>query len=189
MASRRHAGLTLLALALTALPVEAQPELRRGPTAFGTALQLLRAAPSFNSVYFYPSTWQFTVFIPPTAVQSLARLTIDLPEQFGAFGVQLPDLRNIKVFVPTDPQALRPQDPEQMLPAQVTLQGRTVVVDFDPPVPAGQTVTVSIEQVRNPRSPGNYLFEVSAYPEGPGPIKQFVGFGRFTFRESGRFFP
>lgn len=179
----------LLTLAAPAM-AQSQPAVPpAGPTAFGTALQLTRAAATFDSTYFYPATYQFTIKIPPEAQQALARVTIALPDNYGPAGGQLPDPRAVTAFLPTEPEAQRPQSPERLLPARVRLENQAVVIDFNEPVPAGQILTVQFDQMRKPRLGGTYLFDVNALPAGPRPVSQFVGFGRLVFREGGFRFP
>jgi len=52
-----------------------------------------------------------------------------------------------------------------------------VLVVFDQPVQPGETVTVTLKTVRNPRG-GVYLFDVTGYPAGADGVGQFLGVGR-----------
>jgi hypothetical protein len=63
---------------------------------------------------------------------------------------------------------------------------QTVTVNFDPPVPPGQTVTLALSPDRNPLYGGVYLFGVTAFPVGIKSHGQFLGFGRLHFYESSR---
>jgi hypothetical protein len=156
------------------------------PTAFETALKLTRAASTYNNINAYPATYQFALQIPAAAKQSVARISITVPDDFGTFGVNLPKKEDISAFVPTEPEATRPQVAQQALPAQVSFDGRTVLLDFPEPIPAAQAVTVQFGLMRNPAQGGTYLFEVNAFPPGSKAIKQFVGFGRLVFTENRR---
>lgn len=156
------------------------------PTAFETALKLTRAASTFNNINAYPAAYQFAIQIPAAAKQSVARISITVPEDFGSFGVNLPKKEDISAFIPTEPDATRPQVVQRMLPAQVSIDGRTVLLDFPEPIPAAQTVTVQFGLMRNPAQGGTYLFEVNAFPPGSQAVKQFIGFGRLVFTENRR---
>jgi hypothetical protein len=60
------------------------------------------------------------------------------------------------------------------------------VLDCTPPVQPGQVVTVEWGPLRNPYQDGNYLYALTAYPAGPSPHGQFLGYGRIVIRRGGR---
>ena len=150
---------------------------------FATALKLTRAYAIYDTVQYYPASYQFTLQIPPTIKQSLARLTIDIPENNTAFGMELPEPNNILVFNPTEPESLLPQYSVRNIPARITLQKRTIVFDFEPPLSPDQTITIEFTKMRNPEQGGTYLLSVTAFPSGEDVVKQFVGYGRLVFRD------
>ncbi len=156
------------------------------PTAFETALKLTRAASTYDNINAYPATYQFAIQIPAAAKQSVARISVTVPDDFGAFGVNLPKKEDISAFIPTEPDAMRPQVAQQVLPTQISIEGRTVLIDFPEPVPAARVVTVQFGLMRNPAQGGTYLFEVDAFPPGSKAVKQFVGFGRLVFGDNRR---
>jgi len=53
----------------------------------------------------------------------------------------------------------------------------SMLVVFDEPVQPGETVTVTLNTVQNPRG-GVYQFDVTGYPAGDNPVGQFLGVGR-----------
>jgi Protein of unknown function (DUF2808) len=159
---------------------EDQPVVSRS---FETALKLTRAYAIYDTVQYYPASYQFTLQIPPPIKQSLARLTIDIPEDNAAFGMELPAPNNILVFRPTDPESLLPHYSAQNTPARITLDKRTVVLDFEQPLSPNQTVTIEFTKMRNPEQAGTYLLGVQALPFGENKIQQFVGYGRLIFRD------
>jgi hypothetical protein len=156
------------------------------PTAFETALKLTRAASTYDNINAYPATYQFVIQIPAAAKQSVARISVTVPDDFGAFGANLPKKEDISAFIPTEPDAIRPQVAQQMLSSQISIEGRTVMIDFPEPIPAPQAITVQFGLMRNPAQGGTYLFEVDAFPPGSKAVKQFVGFGRLVFRDNRR---
>ncbi len=121
-----------------------------------------------------PATYQFTLQIPPT--QSLARVTLDVPED-----LELPEPNNIRVFHPTDPERLLPQYSARNIPARITLQERTIGLDFEPPLSPDQTITIEFTKMQNPVEGGTYLLGVNAFPYGKEGSKQFIGYGRLVF--------
>lgn len=150
---------------------------------FETALTLTRAYAIYDVVRFYPASYQFTLQIPPAIKQSLARLTIDVPDDNAAFGLELPKPNNILVFNPTEPESLLPHYSARDIPTRITLEKRMVVLDFEPPLRANQTITIEFTKMQNPEQAGTYLLGVYALPSGNNTIKQFVGYGRLVFRD------
>jgi Protein of unknown function (DUF2808) len=173
-------------IAVTVLPAGDLPAFYELPTAFATALQLKKSNNLYRTVDYYPSTYQFGIRIPPEANQPLARLTINIPDNFGAFGANVPNPGDVKVYIPSNPDSDNAFLPARVLPAQVTLEGRNVVINFEQPIEPNQTVAVDFKPIRNPSQPGTYLFEINAFPIGSKPVKQFVGFGRMSFQEVNR---
>jgi len=152
------------------------------PVAFETALKLQPALTFVESIGFGPTVYQFNLALPPALKTPLARLTIAIPEDSIPFGVNVPRLTDIVAFTPSNPKDTGPRYIAQVLATTVTLEGRTVVVNFTEPVGGGQFVTVEFREMRNPDSGGTYLFDINAYPFAPKPVKQFLGFARLTFR-------
>ena len=170
-------------LAFTAPTTSASEYKPVASKSFETILKLTRAYAIYDGVQYYPASYQFTLQIPPTIQQSLARLTIDTPEDNAAFGMELPEPDNILVFNPTDPDSLLPHYSARNIPARITLEKRTVVLDFEPPLSSDQTITIEFTKMRNPDQAGTYLLGVQALPSGEGTVKQFVGYGRLVFRD------
>jgi hypothetical protein len=171
---------------VTVLPAGDLPAYYELPTAFATALQLKKSNSLYSTVDFYPSTYQFGIRIPPEANQPLARLTISIPTDFGGFGANIPNPGDVKAYIPSNPDSAGAFLPARTLSTRITLEGRTVVIDFDQPIEPNQTVAVDLKPIRNPSQAGTYLYEINAFPLGSKPVKQFVGFGRLVFREANR---
>jgi hypothetical protein len=168
---------------VTVLPAGDLPAYYELPTAFATALQLKKANNLYRNVDYYPSTYQFGIRIPPEANQPLARLTINIPTDFGGFGANIPNPGDVKAYIPSNPDSDGAFLSARALSTRISLDGRTVIIDFDQPVEPNQTVAVEFKPIRNPSQGGTYLYEVNAFPLGSKPVKQFVGFGRLVFRE------
>lgn len=64
-----------------------------------------------------------------------------------------------------------PENPDELL------------VVFDDPIAPGETVTVTLRPIYNPRG-GVYLFGVTAYPDGDNGVGQFLGYGRINIYET-----
>jgi hypothetical protein len=172
------------ALTLTAQIVQTPAISQALPTAFETGLRLTRAEATYDAVNAYPSVYQFTVQVPEAAKQPLSRITITAPDTFGGFGVNLPGKEVVSAFISEKPEDKNHQYPQRMVPTQVNMEGRNIVIDFPEPIPPAQAVTVQFPYMRNPAKAGTYLFEVNAAPPGSNPVSQFVGFGRLVIREN-----
>ncbi|MGA7952103.1 MAG: DUF2808 domain-containing protein [Gloeobacterales cyanobacterium] len=149
---------------------------------FETALKLTGAYAINDTVQYAPTSYQFTIQIPPTAKQLLAQLTIDIPDD-NFFGIELPELNKILVFNPKDPESLLPHYSARNIPTRITLKNRTVVFDFESPLSPGQSITIEFTRMRNPEQGGTYLLGINALPFGEDMVKQFVGYGRLVFRD------
>jgi hypothetical protein len=154
------------------------------PTAFEAGLRLTRAESTYDAINAYPAVYQFTVQVPEAAKQPLSRITITAPDTFGGFGMNLPSKESISAFISENPDDKRHQYPQRMVPTQISMEGRNIVVDFPEPIAVQQAVTVQFPYMRNPAKAGTYLFEVNAAPPGSNPVNQFLGFGRLVIREN-----
>lgn len=155
-----------------------------GETAFNGSPKLLRAAVTDTTFEAYPVYYQFTVELPAKLDEPLGQLRIEIPNEYGVFGLQPPNPKVVRAFIPTEPYAQSPQYAAKSLSAQVTVQGQTVALSFDPPVPPGNVVTVEWGPLRNPTQDGTYLYDVTAYPAGSKARPQTVGYGRITIRQN-----
>jgi Protein of unknown function (DUF2808) len=171
-------------LTLTAQAVSTSARSQELPTAFETGLRLTRAESTYDAINAYPAVYQFTVQVPEAAKQPLSRITITAPDTFGGFGMNMPSKESVSAFISDNPDDKRHQYPQRMVPAQISMEGRNIIVDFPEPIAVQQAVTVQFPYMRNPAKAGTYLFEVNAAPPGSNPVNQFVGFGRLVIREN-----
>ena len=149
-------------------------QLRDGTVYFVQPPQLVLARVTDSSPGV-PATYYFSVYLPESAGEPLQRIT--LTQQTARENIEF----NLKR---TRAEAKTPSNLEQKLTlAGVTSDSnsKTVSVTFNPPVPAGRTVTVGLRSVVNPLYGGVYLFGVTAYPVGEKTRGQFLGYGRFQF--------
>lgn len=74
----------------------------------------------------------------------------------------------------------RPRRRGEAIPVEATFsqQERAVEVRFPEPVPPGSTVTVMLKPWSNPWVAGVYLFQVTAFPDGPNPSGASLGTAR-----------
>jgi Protein of unknown function (DUF2808) len=164
-----------------------------GQTFFERPPVLIRSATSSQSTQL-PGTYQFTLQVPKDAVEPLGAVKITQ----GA-GVPLGDVKitqaenpDLISFDMSRTSAFRgdsfsggPEVPVAPL-GGTQPDSEEVTEAFDPPVPPGETVTVSLQADRNPNLGGVYLFGVTAYPAGEQSLGQFLGYGRVNiFDRSG----
>ncbi len=171
--SRYLAGLlTLAPLApqiLVPSPVRAL-ELR-GQTYFASPPWKVVARNYFWYIQQYGAEYYFTVDMPEKAGVPLGALRIEQTRGVDrTFQFQVGKTR---AFL-GEPRAEGPA-----VPVQVTYDDRLRRFDvrFEKPVAPGEQVTVVLVPDYNPVYADTYLFGVTAYPAGPNPVGQFVGFG------------
>ncbi len=130
-------------------------------------------------------TYYLTIDFPGAAVETLDRLVVSLAEGHDpTFSYRL---EATAAFVNTP-------EGRQFLPLGAVTEDRvsqTLTLQFSPPLPPGQTITLALTPHRNPRHAGVYLFGVQAYPIGENPQPSFVGYARLSFyeRDSHRLWP
>lgn len=185
MANTTKWALSIAASLFLLAPALAIP-LAGGQTAFYGAPRLLRAAVTNATIEDYPVYYQFTVELPQTLDEPLGRLGIDIPTEYGDFGLIPPSPREVRAFIPTEPYARAPQYAREPLATRVEASRTQVNLTFDPPVAPGRVLTVEWGPIRNPRMDGVYDYGITAFPAGQAPRGQFVGFGRIVIRRGGR---
>jgi hypothetical protein len=166
------------ALGLLAEPSITRAVEVRGQTYFEQPPLLLNASTTENQVFLSGATYYFTLSVPEGSGEPLQR--VDIVQRDGESSGQ-----RIR-FDADESQAFvgRVGDRGEDLPlsdVNFDRDTRTTSVTFAEPVPAGTTVTIGLEPVRNPRQQGAYLFGVTAFPPGNNPSGQFLGYGRLHF--------
>ena len=130
-------------------------------------------------------TYYLTIDFPVAAVEPLDRLVISLAEGHDpTFSYRL---EATAAFVDTP-------EGRQLLPLGAVTEDRasqTLALQFSPPLPPGQTITLALAPHRNPRHAGVYLFGLQAHPVGENPQPSFIGYARLSFyeRDSHRLWP
>ncbi len=122
-------------------------------------------------------TYYLTFSFPAEAQESLAKLEISLDE--GRDPIFRYRLEATEAFLNT-PDGQIPlslgglnQDPDS----------QTLTITLDPPVPPGQSITLALRPVQNPRFAGVYLFGARAFPVGETVRPTFMGYARLSFYE------
>lgn len=162
-------GATLIGSATRAV------QLSDGTVYFVQPPQLVRATPTFREPYAF-STYLFTLKVPENAGEPLQKVTIAQQAQVETIDF---DLGRSYAFIGN-----RDRGPAVNVVAAANPDNRAITITFNPPVPAGQTVTVGL-QARNPSFGGIYLFGVTAFPPGEKSFGQFLGYGRLQFTPPG----
>ena len=147
-------------------------------TAFDKAPRLIRSAASSNTANA-PASYHFTVTVPENAGESLE--AVKIVQQPGVQNIEF-NMNRSQAFI-GDSFSGGPNVSLASTGGLPTTEGEATVV-FDPPIPPGSTVTVSLRAKENPRFGGVYLFAVTAYPEGNNSDGQFLGYGRLHFNPS-----
>ncbi|MHC0066265.1 DUF2808 domain-containing protein [Nostoc sp. UIC 10890] len=164
-----------IGIGAVSVPVTQAVQLRDGIVYFVQPPKLVDATTTYKDVNVWGATYYFTINVPENAGESLQKVTITQKE--GAENIRY-DLNDTRAFVGT-----RNRKETQLQLGSVTNERktRTVIVNFDPPVIPGQTITIALRPVSNPSFSGVYLLGVTAFPVGEKSHGQFLGFGRFQF--------
>jgi hypothetical protein len=157
-----------------------QYEQSTGQTFFEAAPRLVRAATSQPTRYL-PSTYEFTLTVPPNAGQPLKAVKISQAQNQEVIDF---DVKKSKAFL-GEKFGSGPEIPLASTGGSQPSNSEEVTIVFDQPVQAGSTVTVALDTNRNPRFSGVYQFGVTAYPDGENGRGQFLGYQRVTIYDSG----
>ncbi|MEE3719980.1 DUF2808 domain-containing protein [Tumidithrix elongata RA019] len=154
-------------------------QLRDGKTYFLHPPTLIDATTTSNRTHAWGATYYFTIQTASDAGEPLQSVTIAQNEGSDTVAFQLGETLAYAQDAGSD---------RTPLISKTTLnpETRTLSIVFDPPVPAGKTVVISLYPSRNPRYEGVYLFGVTAFPPGSQPHGQFLGYGRLHFYSSSR---
>lgn len=156
-------------------------ELSDGTVAFVSPPRLSAASVTRNGADEPNATYYLTLDLPAEASVGLQRVKIRLAE--GRAPSLHFDLEATAAFEGTR------NDRGAALPLASVIEDRdsqTVVIQFDPAVSPGRTLTLALRPNRNPREGGVYLFEVTAYPAGEQVQSYFAGYARLQFYENDR---
>lgn len=163
-----------------ATPAARAVQFADGTVHFVQVPRLVEAVSTRNVARTWGGTFYFTLDHPEGAGEPLQKVVI---RQREGFDDDLKyDLEESRAF-----EGTRRQRGDEIPLGEVTQdrETQTVVVNFDPPVPPGKTVTLGLRPTRNPYYGGVYLFGVTAFPAGEQAQGQFLGFGRFHFYRNG----
>jgi hypothetical protein len=132
---------------------------------------LKRAATDNLSSAYNFSRYTFEVTVPNESGASLGVLVIGIP-----FGIRPPKPEDILTMSADGrPIPLR----------SIQVVDGSVRLTFAEAIAPGGQVNVQFYPMRNPRSGGTFLFEVTALPAGETVHSQFLSYGRITFYSSG----
>ncbi|MFO8039546.1 MAG: DUF2808 domain-containing protein [Sodalinema sp.] len=118
----------------------------------------------------------FTIRLPEDAGEPLARVDIELqgPEMSPEMSWEY-QTDDTESFLGTQDN---PGDSVDLASVSHNLDEGMVSVVFDTPVSPGETVTLALSPDRNPRMPGPYNFNVTAYADENGQTGQVIGCDR-----------
>lgn len=164
-----------IGIGAVSVPATQAVQLRDGIVYFVQPPKLVDATTTYKDVNVWGATYYFTINVPENAGESLQKVTITQKE--GAENIRY-NLDDTRAFVGTPN---RKETQLKLGPVTNERKTRTVIVNFDPPVIPGQTITIALRPVSNPSFSGVYLLGVTAFPVGEKSHGQFLGFARFQF--------
>jgi hypothetical protein len=149
-------------------------------TFFTKSPRLLKVTSTYSEVAVRAAKYYITIDLPDNAGQPLGKVTVHQRE----------GLERI-VFRPQDTFAFlgtRQNRGQALTIARVDYEPEnknTISIIFDPPVPAGNTVTLGLKPEQNPNYEGIYLLRITAYPLGEQARGLYLGVGRLHFYRGG----
>ncbi len=154
-------------------------QVRDGTVYFNYAPRLLGVASTDPGTWAWGAYYYFRLSLPEQAGEPLAR--VEITQQQGFDTVEF-NLQQTEAFEGVTDRAAAPRF--QLGTVSRDRTTRTIAISFDPPIPPGKTLTISLRPQRNPNVAGVYLFGVTAFPQGEKAHGQFLGYGRFHFYNS-----
>lgn len=156
-----------------------------GTTGFSYPLRLTTARTTRNTTSQRYPTYYISFTFPEAAEEPLDQLVISLDEgrRDPTFSYRLEATQAI-VHTPAGDRTL---PIGTMTQASMT---KALTIQFDPPIPPGNPITLVLKPEQNPRFEGVYLFGITAFPVGQNVEPTFVGYARLSFYEpSGTIWP
>jgi len=164
--------LLMLALGLPGTMIPARSvQMSDGRTYFVNPPRLVESSTTQNAAYFRGARYYFTLTVPENAGELLQAVRITPQESLDPVDFYLNETEAFAGSRDREGAAL------PLSSVAGDRETQAITITFNPPVPAGRTVTVGLSPVRNPIS-GVYLYGVMAFPQGSRPYGQFLGYGR-----------
>jgi len=161
-----------------AIPSIMALELPDGTVWFDKSPRLLEVTTTYRQIYLRGATYYFTLNLPEDAGEPLGRVVINQRQGFEDIRF---DLEDTVAFIGTH------QNKGQSLALQEITQEpdmEGISVTFDQPVAPGETITVGLRPVRNPRTSGFYTFGITAFPAGEQADGIYLGSRNLYFTDS-----
>ncbi|NJK63943.1 MAG: DUF2808 domain-containing protein [Synechococcaceae cyanobacterium SM2_3_1] len=153
-----------------------------GTIYFEAVPRLLNASATRQLSGVQGSTLRFTIEVPQGAGVPLGQIHLTQDQNFEALRIS-PDRITAVEGAQFSDSALRVP-----MRAEVPDFGerQPIEITFDPPLPAGTTVTLGLRPSRTPQTSGVYQFGIVALPAGDQPFEYFLNYGRINFFERDR---
>lgn len=119
-----------------------------------------------------PSTYYFTIQVPENAGISLKKIQLTQTSGIDFLGENNRETSGFE-------ETRKNKGSELSLSLENNEDTRTIVVNFDQPVPPGKTITIAL-RIRNPSSNGIYQLRVTGFPTGEGVREASLGMARFN---------
>jgi hypothetical protein len=156
-------------------------QLGDGRIAFNSPPQMVDTGLSPKFAGARNPTYRLTLTLPDNAGESLGRVELVPFSGVGTAGLRTLEFRLDETSAYTG-EDIREGSPVAVTATELAADDRApgVNVQFNQPFAPGQTVTIILKGVRNPRISGAYSFGVEAFPDGTQGIGQFLGYARFS---------
>ena len=141
---------------------------------FQQSPRFLDVAATDDTVGVTGSAYYFTIALPPEAGGSLQKIVIQQRE--GQNSIRYKE--DVRAFLGT---AQQPSEDLTLRSLAIDPTENTITIEFDSPIPPGETFTVKLRPVRNPQYDGVYAFGVTAFPAGDPSRGLYLGSKRLDF--------
>ena len=174
-------GLTgSIAIALATLVPSQAVRSPDGTVAFESGILLLDAHTTFSGVRVRQARYYFNLKLPEDIGEPLQKVVIR--QRSGGDDIK---------FKPEKTKAYLGdhRNKQEALEVTTAIDEATeeITVEFEQPIPPGNSLTIGLKPRRNPDYGGVYLFGVTAYPTGEKPLGMYLGPGRLHFYQNNDF--
>ena len=152
-----------------------------GTTAFESAVLLVDAHTTFSGVRMRQARYYFDLQLPDDIGEPLQKVVVK--QRTGGDEIEF-KLDRTEAYLGNH------RNKEDALEVTTSRDEATgsITVEFEQPIPAGNSVTIGLKPQRNPDYAGTYLFGVTAYPVGEKSLGMYLGPGRLNFYRNGDFY-
>lgn len=142
---------------------------------FTKAPRLLGASTTYNAVQVRGTKYYFNIALPQDAGNNLQQIAIAQRQGLETIDFRLEET---VAYIGTN------RDKKAEIAIANVIQNQDtgeITIFLETPIPPGTDFTVGLKPTKNPFYDGEYLFGVTAFPQGNNPQGLYLGSGRLNF--------